>query len=101
MPIAFDSKKIGRKIWVAENIDAARDLYRSGERDPIFLQEEIPLLQDACDQTLAWAARMKDVFPGAQILKCGPPGLPAATRATYDPSRQRKKFAKGNRTPDN
>jgi hypothetical protein len=102
MPVAIDSKKLGRIIWVAESVEAARDLYREGIRDPIFYHHEIALLGEACDQALHHITQFKDVFPGSIVTATGPATAAAIiTPLPPPPSRPRKKFAKGNRNQDN
>lgn len=93
-PYAVDSEKLGRTVWIAADIEQARQLFKDGVRDPIFLGEEIPLIKKAGDGILHPLAAIKDVFPGCRTLKVSPPGPTPQVRSTYTPpSRQSKKIA--------
>jgi hypothetical protein len=110
MAVSIHSKVLGRLIWVAEDVDAARELYRDGVRDPIYFGQEIDCIKkfkadrgnEAIDQEVIYATMVKDIFPGCEIQSIGPPECPEqSSKDRYDPSRQRKKVAKRNRRQDN
>lgn len=69
MPKKINSKKLGKDIWLAEDIDRARDLYRSGVRDAIYLQDDIEVMKTGgiVDAMLAPMTLAKEIFPGAVL----------------------------------
>lgn len=68
------SKKLGSDVIVAPDIETARQLYKAGHREQIYLHSEVEIMRDhkISDRALELVNIWKDIMPGSMVAEMCP-----------------------------
>lgn len=73
MGVKIQSSKLQKPVWIAEDRKAAREIWKSGSRDTIYLYQEIEAMKEIDDESLKAIHMVKEVFPGGTVESIGNP----------------------------
>lgn len=72
--IKIESGKLKKTVWIAEDRQSAREIWKSGSRDTIYLFREVTAMQGINEESLGAVQMVKEVFPGAIVEKINETG---------------------------
>lgn len=84
------SKKLGSDVLVTPDIETARQLYKAGHREPIYIRSEVEAMLEhkISDRALALVNIWKDIAPGSIVSEIGPaPDVSEERHKRYDRKR--------------
>jgi len=82
-PHRIHSKKLCSDIILVPDIETARDLYKGGHREPMYLHEEVEGMKGIDLESLKVVNAWKEIMPGSIVAGTGLPVGAADDRWQY------------------